>query len=825
MAIGKISPTEACSRCAQELLSFETTDGITQPAGFAGQSRAFEAVSFGIGIHHQGFNLFVNGPQGSGRHEMTQAIIQKTAATEPAPSDWCYVNNFKRPHMPKVFQFPSGESAIFKKELYELVEVLKTTIPAVVEGEAFKEKIKVVNEELRKKVDRLIHSVEEKANADSIALVKSEDGIMFAPMDGNRKPLDQAAFQHLPLETQRKVEGLITKYQNVLQEVVNQIAILKREAGEARAKLKFDTVGQAVIYLTGSLKKKYENRAEVKEYLQDVEDDIIVHADDFLYKADGERNILAQMITAGSPSFERYEVNILVGNHATGAPVIYEDMPTYQNLHGRIEHVARMGMLSTHFTLIKPGALHLANGGYLILDAHRLLMQPYAYEGLKRSLRSGQIRIEPIERLLGLMSTVTLEPEPIPLKTKIILIGDTLLYYLLNHYDPEFHSFFKIQADFEQSMDRSPENINLYASLLAAVISRENLLPMHRAAVAVLIEYAAREAGDGAKLSLAIEDLADVMKEADYIARQQDKTLTEAEDVTSALAARKRRGGRIRDRLFEATQRGLMHIETSGERTGQVNGLSVIVLNSDSFGVPTRITALTRPGSGGVIDIEREVELGGPLHSKGVLILDSFLSSRYAREMPLSLRASLVFEQSYGGVEGDSASCAELCALLSSLANAPVHQAIAITGSISQQGEVHAIGGVNEKVEGFFDLCAARGLSGQEGVIIPAANVSHLMLKSEVVDAIAAQQFNLWSVTTVDEAISLLTSLPAGERGDDDEYPEESVNGMVEATLRAFAVSIQMFEKHDYKEVDKEEKVPGAAALTTDITTTQPHKK
>jgi len=808
MAIAKITPVEACSRCAQELLSFETTNEIQQPVAFAGQRRAFEAVSFGIGIHHQGFNLFVNGPHGSGRHEMTQAVIVEKAAVEPAPSDWCYVNNFKRPHLPKALEFPSGDSAVFKKELRELVEVLKTTIPAVVEGDAFKEKIKVVNEELRQKVDRLIHGVEEKANADSIALIKSEEGIMFAPMDGNRQPLDKVAFQHLPLETQKRLEDMMAKHQNALQEVVSEIADLKREAGEARAKLKLATVGQAVIYLTSALKKKYENRAEVTEYLQAVEEDIIIRADDFLYKVDGERNILTQVLTAPLPSFEQYEVNILVGNHASGAPVVYEDMPTYQNLHGRIEHIARMGMLSTNFTLIKPGALHRANGGYLILDARRLLMQPYAYEGLKRSLRSGQIRIEPLERLLGLMSTVILEPEPIPLKTKIVLIGDSLLYYLLKHYDPEFHSFFKVQADFEQTMDRSPENINLYASLLATVITREELLPMDRSAVAGLIEYAAREAGDGAKLSLAVEDLADVMKEADYIARQQSKTFTGADDVTAALAARKRRGGRIRDRLFEATQRGLMHIETSGERTGQVNGLSVIVLNADSFGVPTRITALTRPGTGGVIDIEREVELGGPLHSKGVLILDSFISSRYAREMPLSLRASLVFEQSYGGVEGDSASCAELCALLSSLAGAPVHQAIAITGSISQQGEVHAIGGVNEKIEGFFDLCAARGLSGKEGVIIPAANVAHLMLKSEVVEAIAAERFNIWSVTAVDEAISLLTSLPAGERGEDGEYPEESVNGRVENTLRTFAISIQMFEKKEYKELESEGNVP-----------------
>lgn len=808
MAIGKISPAEACSRCALELLSFETTDGIAQPVGFAGQGRAFEAVTFGVGIHHQGFNLFVTGPQGSGRHEMTYAVVRERAAAEPAPSDWCYVNNFKRPHLPKAFAFPSGESAVFQKEIYGVVAALRATLPIVIEADDFKEKIKAINEDLRRKIDALIHQVEEKANADSIALVKSEEGIMLMPMDGNRQPLDQAAFQHLPLETRKKLEEMVARHQNSLQDAVGQIAVLKREAGEVRGKLKFDTVSQTVISLMRPLKTKYEKRPEIIEYLQDVENDMIIHADEFLYKGDGERDILTRVFNVPTPSFERYEVNILVENHASGAPVIFEDMPTYQKLHGRIEHIARMGMLSTHFTLIKPGVLHQANGGYLILDARRLLMQPYAYEGLKRSLRSKQIIIEPLDRLLGLVSTVTLEPEPIPLNAKIVLIGDTLLYYLLKYYDPEFHSFFKVQADFEQSMDRSPENINLFTSLLATVISREKLLPMNRNAVAGLIEYSARAAGDGTKLSLAVEDLADVMKEADYIARQQDKTLTGAEDVTAALAARKRRGGRIRDILFEATRRGLRHIETTGERVGQVNGLSVIVLDADSFGVPTRITALTRPGKGEVLDIEREVELGGPLHSKGVLILDSFLSSRYAREVPLSLQASLVFEQSYGGVEGDSASCAELCALLSSLADAPIRQGIAITGSISQQGEIQAIGGINEKVEGFFDLCAVRGLTGAEGVIIPAANVSHLMLKNEVVEAIAAQQFHLWSITTVDEAISLLTSLPAGERGDDGEYPEDSVNGRVELTLRSFAITIQTFEKSEFKE----EKLPESSA-------------
>lgn len=800
MAMAKITPVTAYTRCSLELLSFETTEEITDFAEFAGQERALEAVAFGIGIRHKGFNLFVNGPHGSRRHEITRKTIGEKARTEPTPPDWCYVNNFSNPNRPKSFSFPPGESAVFKKELSDLIDVLKTTIPSVVEDDLFKEKINTINEELRRKIEKLFHSVEEKANTDNIALIKGEQGILFTPMDERKKPIDQSAFQRLPVENRKRLENLMGKYQHELQGILNQIADLKREAEAVRKKLKHETVGQAVASLTNTLKKKYEKRPLIIQFLQEVEDDLISNVDDFLSSPEGEQSSVARIFKSYSHSFEKYAVNILVGSsNGTGAPVIYEDLPTYQNLHGRTEHIAHMGVLTTNFTLIKPGSLHRANGGYIIIDASRLLMQPYAYEGLKRTLRSGQIRIEPVERLLGLMSTVTLEPEPIPLDTKVILIGDSLLYYLLKHYDPEFQSFFKVQADFEHQMDRSPDNIKRYASLLGLVAKKEKLLPIHKSGVARMIEYAARKAGDGSKLSLELENLADIVKEADYIARKLDKKMIESPDVEVALESRTRRGSRIKDRIFDSIQQGLKHIATTGDCVGQVNGLSVITFDAESFGVPTRLTALARPGKGGVIDIEKEVELGGPIHSKGVLILESFLSSRYVRDMPLNMRASLVFEQSYGDVEGDSASCAELCALLSSLANVPARQAIAITGAISQQGEVQAIGGVNEKIEGFFDLCTSRGLTGTEGVIIPTTNAQHLMLKKEVVDAITANQFSVYTVDTVDEAISLLTSLPAGERGDDGEYPENSINGLVERTLRSYALRLQMFEKIDYR--------------------------
>jgi lon-related putative ATP-dependent protease len=806
MATGKVAADKAYTRCDPELLLFETTEEITEFAEFAGQDRALEAVAFGIGVRHKGFNLFVNGPQGSRRHEITHKKISEQAQKESAPPDWCYVNNFKNPHHPRSLSFPAGECSVFQRELSDLIDILKTTIPSVIEGDLFRGKINIVNEELRRKIERLFHTVEEKANFDNISLIKGEQGILFTPMDESKKPMDQTTFQRLPAEKRKKLESLMGKYQHELQGILNQITDLKREAEESRRRMKIETVGRAVTSLTNTLKKKYEQRPAIKQYLQEVEDDLIHSVDDFISPTEAEQSSFAKLFKLQSPSFEKYAVNILVDStNDAGAPVIYEDLPTYQNLHGRIEHIAQMGVLSTNFTLIKPGSLHRANGGFIIIDAGRLLMQPYAYEGLKRTLRSSQIRIEPIERLLGFMSTVTLEPEPIPLDTKIILIGDSLLYYLLKHYDPEFQSFFKVQADFEHQMNRSPDNINRYASLLALVVKKENLLPIDKGGVARIIEYAARQAGDGSKLSLELENISDIIKEADYIARKLDKTRIASPDVEAALTSRTRRGSRIKDRIFLSIEEGLKHIATRGDCVGQVNGLSVIAFDAESFGVPTRLTALARPGKGGVIDIEKEVELGGPIHSKGVLILESFLSSRYVRDIPLNLRASLVFEQSYGDIEGDSASCAELCALLSSLANAPVHQTIAITGAISQQGEVQAIGGVNEKIEGFFDLCVSRGLSGEEGVIIPTTNARHLMLKKEVIEAIATEQFSVYTVDTVDEAISILTSLPAGERGEDGEYPEGSINGLVETTLRAYALRLQMFEKIDYKFEDADE--------------------
>ncbi|SHO46969.1 ATP-binding protein [Desulfopila aestuarii] len=797
MAILSIDPDKACVKCPAELFEFTTTDDIHDIVQIAGQDRALEAVEFGIGIEHKGFNLFVIGPQGTGRHTVIRSFIDQKALESKPPSDWCYVNNFKQPHKPSAFEFPQGKAFVFRKEMKDLVELLRVTLSTVFEGEDFKARLRAINEDFKRRVDKIYREIEERAKRESIAVVKSDQGIMVAPMDGAGNILDTEGFLKLPQVTRQRIDELIEKYQNELQEGMQKIAVARRDVEAMKRRLKDDLARQAVASLITALKKKYDSRPELMAYLEDVENDIVEHADDFLQRApeNGKENFLS-MMTAHTPSFERYEVNILVSNGSDSAPVVYEDLPNFQNLHGRIENLARMGMLTTHFTLIKPGSLHMANGGYIIIDARRLLTQPYSYEGLKRTLRAQQIRIEPLERLLGLMNTVTLEPEPIPLRAKVVLIGDAYLYYLLKYYDPEFDSLFKVQVDFEHSMDRTPENLKVYVSLITGMIKSENLLPMDKGGVARLVEHSARMAGDGEKISLYLEQVATIVKEADHIARKAGDTLVTAACVQQALDAAKRRESRIRDRMFEVILQGIRKIATEGSEVGQVNGLSVLGLGSTYFGLPTRITALTRPGKEGeLIDIEKKVDLGGPIHSKGVLILESFLRARYLRNMPIGLRASLVFEQSYGGVDGDSASVAELCVLLSSLSGLPIKQHLAITGAISQRGEAQAIGGVNEKIEGFFDLCNSRGLNGLQGVIIPEANVRHLMLKDEVVEAMRKKQFSIWSVTSVDEAVELLTGVPAGVRGEDGAYPADTVNGKVEAALKQYMLDIKAFEK------------------------------
>ncbi len=600
----------------------------------------------------------------------------------------------------------------------------------------------------------------EAAGKAGILLLRTPNGFSFAPAKGD-EVMNPDDYDKLPDKEKARIEETIASLQEQLEKVIRQVHQWRRERIERVRKLNEETVLFAVGHLIDALRSDFADYPAVSGYLNEVQQNVIQSMDEFRHPKEGMSALAA--LTSELPNFSRFLVNLLVGRDpAQGAPVIYEDHPTYQNLMGRVEHVSQLGALVTNFLLIKPGALHQANGGYLLLDAFKLLSQPFSWEGLKRALSTHEIRIESLGQMVSLVSTVSLEPEPIPLDVKVVLLGNRLLYFLLAQYDPEFGELFKVAADFEDEVERSADNDLLYARLIGTLARREKLRPFDRGAVARVIEHSARRAEDAQKLSTHMESLADLLREADYWAAQDKRDGVTRADVECAIAAQIKRSDRLRERSHEAILRGILHIDTAGEQVGQVNGLSVFQLGDFTFAQPSRITATTRLGEGEVVDIQREVKLGGSIHSKGVLILSSYLATRYAAEQPLSLSASLVFEQTYGQVEGDSASVAELCALLSSLANVPIRQSLAVTGSVDQFGRVQAIGAVNEKVEGYFDICRQRGLSGQQGVVIPAANVVHLMLRQDVVDAAAAGQFHVYAVETVEEALELLTGIPVG---------------------------------------------------------------
>ena len=800
--------------CDPSQFDFETTADLEDLSEIVGQERAVEAILFGIGIQHEGYNLFALGPSGTGKRTTIGQFLDQKAAAEPIPSDWCYVNNFEHPHQPCALLLPPGQGAVLRKDMEQLVEELRTAIPAAFESEDYRTRKQEAEEELKERQEKAFNEIQEQAQAHSIALVRTPAGLAFAPLQEDEiiKPDE---FQKLPDERREQFEKDISQLQEQLQEAIYQVRQWEREAREKVKELDRQVTMSVVAHPIGELSEKYAEMPDVVSYLDAVQQDVVENVDEFRETEEAPKAMGIGMplppSLAGPPLFRRYQVNVLVDHsESEGAPVIFEEHPAYNNLIGRIEHIAQMGALVTDFNLIKSGALHRANGGYLILDARQLLLQPYAWDGLKRALRAQKIRIESMAQALSLVSTVSLEPEPIPLDVKVILIGERRLYYLLYQLDPDFSELFKVEADFNEETERTPENNLLYARLLAMLARKNDLRPFDRGAVARIIEHNARVTGDAEKLSVHLLSVSDVLREADYWASEAGNGIVTADDVQHTIDAQIHRADRLRERVQERIGRGTIMIDTTGERVGQVNGLSLLALGNFAFGQPSRITARVRLGKGEVIDIEREVELGGPIHSKGVLILSGFLGARYAAERPLSLSASLVFEQSYGGVEGDSASMAELCTLLSALADKPVRQSLAMTGSVNQHGEAQPIGGVNEKIEGFFDICKARGLTGEQGVIIPASNVQHLMLRQDVVEAVEAGQFHVYPVRTVNQAIELLTGVPAGERDEEGNFPAGSINQLVEARL------IELTEKQRAFSAPPQEEEEGGGAETVE---------
>jgi lon-related putative ATP-dependent protease len=775
-----------------------TTAELPDVPDFIGQDRAIRAIKFGISMDRQGYNLFALGPSGTGKYSLVRRYVEQRAANEPIPFDWCYVNNFDEPYRPRALQLPAGRGKELRGDMQRLIEQLRTSLASAFESEEYQTRRQSLEMEFQEVQQQNLQRLQEQARERGIALLRTPSGLAFAPFKDGAVVAPEE-FEKLPPEEQERVKTEVQGLQEQLQKVLSQAPRWEREFAERKRALDQEVAGVVLVNLMDDLYQKYSTLPAVTTFLQAVQKDVSEQLPAFLGNgepAEGSGAPNPPSRPAASPLLRRYLVNVLVdASEAHGAPVIYESNPSYLNLVGRVEQMAQMGALITDFTLIKPGVLHRANGGYLILDAAKVLTNPYSWEGLKRALQFRQIRIESPVQMLQMTSTVSLEPEPIPLDIKVVLLGEPMLYYQLAQLDPDFNELFKVAADFSDELARTPEAERLYAQLIATVSRREELRPFDCSAICRIIEQGARMAGDAERMTIRMQPMVDLMEEADHWAEEAGAEIVTAEHVQRAIDAQIDRSDRVPALMQEEILRQTILIDTEGEKVGQINGLSVLQLGNFAFGHPSRITATIRMGEGEVLNIEREVDMSGPLHSKGVLILSSLLSARYALEQPLSLSASLVFEQSYGGVEGDSASSTELYALLSAIADLPIKQSLAVTGSVNQRGEVQAIGGVNEKIEGFFDLCNARGLTGEQGVLIPASNVKHLMLRHDVVTAAEAGQFHIYPIRQIDEGIELLTGIPAGERGRTGKYPKNSVNGRVEARLRALAKKRAQFDK------------------------------
>lgn len=793
-----LPPERLRQHCDPSALPFTSTRDFSEEHELIGQARALDAIRLFSQMPHRGFNLFVLGPTGTGRRTAVLKLLNEQANTRSLPSDWVYVNNFLAAHKPIALRLPPGMATPLLHAMQNLVDDLANDIPALFESDEYQTQRRAIEHQLGEAQESAMADFADRAKSEEIALLRTPMGFMLTAIrDG--KPVKTEEYQKLSENEQAEIDEKITRLQQDLAAVLRQTPKLEKEHRKRIEELNAAMAERVVSARVAEVDAELQKIEPVAEYLETVRNDIIANAELFLQVAtqnDGGPFPEAIRKYHNEPEFDRYFVNVMVGHDVSGrkgAPVETEDLPTLDRLAGRIEHDSQMGSLVTNFTMIKPGALHRANGGYLVLDARRVLTESFAWDALKRCLKNEAITINSLADRLSLISTTSLEPDPIPLDVRVVLIGDRLLHALLVLLDPEFGELFKLQADFEDEVERTPDNLVLFARLVGSHALRENLRPLTAPGVARLLDEATRLAEDSQKLSLRLDALADLIREADHYAARRDSAEIDDGDIERAVTEKDRRASRLKDRMQEAVKRRTILIDTDGAKVGQINGLSVIALGDYRFGRPSRITARVRMGTGKLVDIEREVELGGPLHSKGVMILSGYLTSTYALDAPFSLHASLVFEQSYGGIDGDSASSAELYALLSALSGLPIKQGIAVTGSVNQTGEVQAIGGVNEKIEGFFETCAAQGLTGDQAVLIPKSNIEHLMLRTEVVEAAKAGKFRVIPVGTIDEGIEVLTGTKAGKRRAGGAFTVGSVNALVEARLRGFAETRKKF--------------------------------
>jgi len=760
----QLAASELRRVCDPNSLDFETTADLPMLSEVLGQPRAVAAFAFGTGISSPGFNLFALGQPGSGKTTLIRDYLERRAAAQPVPGDLCYVNNFADPRCPRALRLPAGRGVQLKRDVDLLVDELATEIPKAFDSEEYSRHRDKAMEDLEAKRGEELAHMNQLVTGAGFQLMKGPGGLLLVPAAAG-KPLGEEELERLSAEDRERLARTRERLQHEIEQRFRAIRELEKGARDAVRALDTGTAAYATRHLMEDLRARYRDLPAVLEYLEALQADVTAHLDDFRKGKDADTAAapVPIPIPGGERPLPRYRVNVLVDNRELkGAPVIVESNPTYHNLTGRIEVQGSWGSVVTDYTMIKPGALHRANGGYLIIPARECLLNPFAWEGLKRALKDRCLRIEELSAQLSMVSTVTLDPEPIPLDVKVVLIGNPVIYYLLYAHDEDFQKLFKVKADFTTRMRRDRESEHAYALFVNHITRQDNSLPFDRAAVARVIEYGSRAAGDQDHLSTRFGDIADLIREATHHAGQNSHEAITAADVRAAEGARRYRQNLIEERLQESLADGTVLLEAAGSAVGRINGLSVLDMGDYSFGHPVRLTATAGPGRRGVVSIEREVEMSGPIHGKGVMILAGYAMRKYGQAGPLSLSASLVFEQSYSMVEGDSASLAELCVLLSAVAGVPLRQDVAVTGSVNQYGQVQPVGGVTEKIEGFFDLCRAKGFTGTQGVFIPPANRRHLMLRDEIVEAASDGRFHIWSGEDVDDVLELLTGSPAG---------------------------------------------------------------
>jgi len=771
------------------LMTCETTEEISPLEGIIGQERAVKALKFGLDIQERGFNIYVAGDTGTGRTTAVKDFLEEIAKAKKAPPDWCYVNNFRNTYEPTAIRLPPGKAREFQQDMTHLVDEARRVLPKAFDSEDYATKREATIGEVEEERKKLFDELNRKAQDQGFVLQSTPIGLLMIPViDG--QPVSDQGFISLPQRTRDEIQNRREKLSTELRSAMRKLRGLEGKINEELRKTNREVALFSIGHLTAELIEKYSKFPEIVTYVKDVENDILESLSEFI----GKPKVPPQFPWMEELPFRRYEVNVVVNNlDLQGAPVVLELNPTYQNLFGRMEKEARFGVLSTDFTMLYGGSIHKANGGYLVLPTEDLLRNIFSWDGLKRSLSSECIAIEEAGERLGFITTKGLRPAPIPLNLKVVLIGDPYLYQMLYTLDKDFKELFKVKADFDNTMARTDDNMRKYAAFICTFCRKEKLKHHDKSAIAKIIEYGSRLAGDQEKLSTRFAEIADVIREANFYATQEDSDYITADHVKKAIEEKVYRSNLIQEKIEEMIQRGVFLIDTEGSAIGQVNGLSVLSLGDFTFGRPSRVTATMGLGREGVIDIEREARLGGPIHTKGVMILSGYLAAKHAQNKPLSLSARLVFEQSYSGVEGDSASSTELYAILSALSDLPIKQGIAVTGSVNQNGEVQAIGGVNEKIEGFFEVCKAKGMTGNHGVIIPESNIQNLMLKEEVVAAVREGKFHIYAVKTIDQGIEILTGVKAGTREKDGEFEEETVNYRVDKRLKEMADKMREF--------------------------------